>query len=129
MSSIPPITRSLLLINVAIWLICSVIDRSGFIYNILAMHSIGWGFYIYQLLTNMFVHIDFWHLFFNMFALYMFGRVMESYWGPKRYLIYYLITGVGASLLHLLICTFQEVPAISFGASGAVYGLLLAFGM
>ncbi|MDR1681827.1 MAG: rhomboid family intramembrane serine protease [Candidatus Symbiothrix sp.] len=127
--SIPPVTRNLLLINVVVWLVCGVIDRSGLVFGFLAMHSIGSDFYVYQLLTNMFVHLDFWHLFFNMFALYMFGRAMESYWGPKRYLIYYLITGVGAALIHLLICMFQPIPSISFGASGAVYGLLLAFGM
>jgi membrane associated rhomboid family serine protease len=76
----------------------------------------------------MFTHVDFSHFFFNMFAVFMFGRTIESYWGSKRYLTYYMITGIGAGLIQLLVCYFS-IPAPTFGASGAVFGLLLAFGM
>jgi membrane associated rhomboid family serine protease len=79
----------------------------------------------------MFTHAAFDHIFFNMFALFMFGGVLENYWGQKRYLIYYLATGIGAGLVQLLVCHLQGYiyPVPTIGASGAVFGLLLAFGM
>jgi len=118
-----------------------------------------------QILTHMFMHGDFWHLFVNMFALYMFGRVLESVWGPRRFLIYYFVCGLGAAFIHETVIYFQyhklisllspeqlnevfenvykyvldENPAMSslqsilltptVGASGAVFGILLAFGV
>ena len=106
-------------------------------------------FHLYQLATYMFTHVGFPHLFFNMFALFMFGSVIERTWGPKRYLTYYFVTGIGAGLIQLLVIyigdqsiidlfrltTDQSVPvrneefSVTIGASGAVFGLLLAFGM
>jgi len=129
-SQIPPVTRNLLIINVVVWLILRYFDQSGSLFSILSLHSIEAGrFYVYQLITSMFVHLTFWHLFFNMFALFIFGRTMEQYWGPKRFLSYYMITGIGAGLLQWIICAIQNEPAVCYGASGAVFGLLLAFGM
>jgi hypothetical protein len=66
-----------------------------------------------------------------MFALFMFGAVIENYYGQKRYLIYYMATGIGAGLIQLLVCYLQGIytPVPTIGASGAVFGLLLAFGM
>ena len=85
----------------------------------------------YQLITHMFMHGNFYHLFFNMFALWMFGRVLESVWGGKRFFIYYFITGLGAAGLQLLVNYIQNVDVNipMLGASGAVFGVLLAFGM
>ena len=93
----------------------------------------------------MFMHGNFSHLFFNMFALWMFGYALENYWGSKRFLVYYLITGVGAALIQTGVLALeirgmtQGLPPfaaqhyinqrVTVGASGAVYGILLAFGM
>ncbi len=105
----------------------------------------------YQIVTHLFTHGGMAHIFFNMFALWMFGSVLERIWGPKRFLIFYLITGLGAAFLHELVNTiivFKETGGIMLlknqvvteqlasiyyvpvvGASGAIYGLLAAFGV
>jgi membrane associated rhomboid family serine protease len=91
----------------------------------------------YQIVTHMFMHADVGHLFFNMFALFMFGPPLESAWGPKRFLSFYLITGFGALLLHMIVSYFEmQNPEMAYlvnipvlGASGAVFGLLAGFGM
>jgi membrane associated rhomboid family serine protease len=95
-------------------------------------------FHPYQVVTHMFMHADVGHLFFNMFGLFMFGPPLESVWGPKRFLSYYLITGFGALGLHL-IATYMEIQMMGgssylvnvpmLGASGAIFGLLAGFGM
>ena len=72
----------------------------------------------------MFMHADLTHIFFNMFALWMFGTTLENFWGTKRFLVYYLLCGIGAGLISMFIPQTHTV-----GASAAVYGLLLAFGM
>ena len=92
----------------------------------------------YQIITHMFMHGNMGHLFFNMFGLFMFGPPLESVWGPKRFLGYYLITGFGALGLHL-IATYAEIQMMGgssylinvpmLGASGAIFGLLAGFGM
>ena len=79
---------------------------------------------IWQPFTYMFMHADLSHLFFNMFALWMFGTTMENFWGTKRFVIYYLLCGLGAGLITMFLPMSHTV-----GASAAVYGLLLAFGM
>jgi membrane associated rhomboid family serine protease len=78
--------------------------------------------------------IEFSHIFFNMFAVYMFGRTVETVWGPKRFLVYYLATGIGAGIIQECVWFFSLPPmyseyALTVGASGAVFGILLAFGM
>ncbi|MFZ2900532.1 MAG: rhomboid family intramembrane serine protease [Saprospiraceae bacterium] len=95
-------------------------------------------FHPYQIVTHMFMHADVGHLFFNMFGLFMFGPPLESVWGPKRFLSYYLITGFGALGLHL-VATYMEIQMMGgssylvnvpmLGASGAIFGLLAGFGM
>lgn len=87
-------------------------------------------FQIWQLLTYGFLHGGFVHLFFNMFALFMFGSEIERLFGPRRYLIYYLSCVVGAALMHVIVVTSAALPPYpTVGASGGVFGLLLAFGM
>ena len=87
-------------------------------------------FRIWQPFTYMFMHAGFGHIFFNMFALWMFGYVLENYWGTKRFVIYYLICGLGAAATHIAMSLIFKLPtAPTVGASGAVYGILLAFGM
>lgn len=86
-------------------------------------------FNLVQVITYMFMHADFSHLFFNMFAVYMFGSVVERFWGSRRFLFYYLVTGVGAAIVQQLVWTGVGMTnSVTVGASGAVFGLLLAFG-
>ncbi|HEY5593480.1 MAG TPA: rhomboid family intramembrane serine protease [Paludibacter sp.] len=187
LNSIPPIVKNLIAINLILWL-ASLVSPSFFsrwglnidLTDILGMHY--WAsskFSPAQLITYMFMHGGFSHILFNMFALYMFGGVLEQLWGPKRFLFYYLITGIGAGIVQQLFWTmeyhsllvamnnaisansgegllpFQDVlgkyfsmsnlssfdaPAlvgmkrmfldlpVTIGASGSVFGLLLAFG-
>jgi len=187
LNSIPPIVKNLIAINLILWL-ASLVSPSFFsrwglnidLTDILGMHY--WAsskFSPAQLITYMFMHGGFSHILFNMFALYMFGGVLEQLWGPKRFLFYYLITGIGAGIVQQLFWTmeyhsllvamdnaisansgegllpFQDIlgkyfsmsnlssfdaPSlvgmkrmfldlpVTIGASGSVFGLLLAFG-
>jgi membrane associated rhomboid family serine protease len=148
-----------------------VLDRVGInLYTHLGLHfPLSEKFRLHQIFTHMFMHGDLTHLFFNMFALYMFGRVLESVWGPKRFLTFYLVTGIGAAALHTAVNFFEYYRETSqltpeqieyvkevgygiyaegknftepilgklnlllntptVGASGAVFGILLGFGM
>lgn len=103
MLSIPPVVKNLIIINVLLLLGTFVIGNS---FSIDLDHLLGLHFFKseyfrpHQFITHMFMHGNIGHLFFNMFALFMFGRVLESVWGPRRFLIYYFITGLGAAILH-----------------------------
>ncbi|MDA3820671.1 MAG: rhomboid family intramembrane serine protease [Candidatus Delongbacteria bacterium] len=171
-SNLPPVVKNLLVINIAMFLLLVL---AQLIYKVDLNMYLGLyqpqseAFKPYQLVTHMFMHGGLAHIFFNMFALFMFGRVLEQVWGGKRFLIYYLVTGFGAALLHMLVGYLQaqsllnELPpdtlakiqtdglealragknyvnpemarlnavinTPTIGASGAVFGLLLAFGM
>ncbi len=88
-------------------------------------------FHWFQPVTYMFMHGGFWHIAFNMFALWMFGRFLETAWGPKRFLVYYFICGIGAAITQE-VCQFTGLISpydFTVGASGAIYGILFAFGM
>ncbi len=117
---IPPVVKNLLIINVLVFIATAVIGKQGIdISDYLALHH--WSsdkFRIWQLLTHMFMHGDvghsnalydegFMHLFSNMFGLWMFGSILEQYWNSKRFLIFYLLCGFGAALLHLGVLSFQ----------------------
>jgi len=87
-------------------------------------------FHVWQLLTYGFMHGSLVHLFFNMFAVFMFGSDIERLFGSKRYLIYYLVCVIGAALMHLIVISAAgRPPSPMVGASGGVFGLLLAYGM
>lgn len=86
-------------------------------------------FYPWQLVTYGFLHGDFTHILFNMFMLWMFGRELEGVMGPRRFLTYYMTCVVGAGLVQLLVAAMQGGGAPTIGASGGVFGILLAFGM
>ena len=103
--SMPPVVKNLILINVVMWVAKYALLNVGIdLTELLGLHYIGSPlFRPYQFITHLFMHGDFWHLFFNMFALYMFGKVLEMVWGPKRFLIYFLVTGLGAATLHLFV--------------------------
>ena len=85
------------------------------------------SFHLWQLLTYMFLHGGFFHILFNMFALYMFGSELEQLWGTKQFTKFYFICGIGAALTSVLVSPSSPIPII--GASGAIYGLLLAYGV
>jgi len=87
--------------------------------------------YLWQLFTYLFLHGGFFHILFNMFALWMFGADLERLWGSRKFLYYFSLTGVGAGVLDVLLNTFfpPPVPTNTIGASGAIFGVLLAFGL
>ncbi len=105
-SLLPTVVKNLLIIN-GLFFVATVVFQNTMLIDIkdyLALYYPGSEFFRpYQLITHLFMHGNFMHLFSNMFALWMFGAVLENYWGPKRFLTYYIITGLGAALLHSLI--------------------------
>lgn len=161
MNQMPPVTKNLLIINCLCFAAGLVGERYGIDLNdMLGLHFfMAEHFMPYQLVTYLFMHGGWEHLFFNMFALWMFGRIIEHVMGCKRFLIYYLLCGIGAGLVQELVqyvhyismdhvskamhfgqliegnFVVQDGMAVSInlwntvGASGAVYGILLAFGL
>ncbi len=136
-NNFPPITKNLIIINVLVWIAQIVLDRSYDLTGWLALYPINSPmFRPYQIATHMFAHasyspqgsIIFYHILFNMFALWMFGKILEGVWGPKRFLVFYQICGVGAALFHLLIQYFTDSYGVAVGASGAIMGIFVAFG-
>ena len=136
---LPEVVKNLLIINI---LFFAAQNLFAYKFGIDIVEKLGLHFMLssefrpYQFITYMFLHGGFGHLFFNMFALYMFGTSVENTWGPKRFLTYYIISGIGAAIVHYLIFYFYQNPTenmfdapVIIGASGAVFGLLLAYGM
>lgn len=112
---LPPLVKNLLIIN-ALFYLATIALGSTFnidLYKILGLHFPGAiDFRPYQFITYMFMHGGFAHLFFNMFALWMFGNVLENVWGPRRFLIYYFVTGLGAALIHYGILYIEMLPTL-----------------
>jgi len=169
---LPPVVKNLLIIN-GLFFLATITFQNAFhtdLSRYLGLHYFASEkFSPYQLVTYMFMHGGMSHIFFNMFALWMFGKTLEEVWGPKRFLTYYLVTGIGAAVIQMLV-TFLRIQSIeaaltpdlidtvyregsgviqqgmnysndamaklnmmintpTVGASGAIFGLLLAFGM
>ena len=123
----PPAIKTIILINIAIFLL-QLTPFGEAISNLGALWPVGSGnFRIWQPVTYMFLHGGATHLFFNMFALWMFGAEIETHWGTRQFNIYYFVCGIGAALINLLATWGNPYPTV--GASGAIYGVLLAFGM
>ncbi len=125
---LPPAVKHLLIINILCYGLYYVLNMQHVVdlnYWLGIWTPSSGNFRLWQPLSYMFMHGSLDHLFFNMFSLWMFGTTLENYWGSRRFLFYYLVCGIGAGLLNLL------VPGVhvSVGASGAIYALLLAFGM
>lgn len=155
MNNLPTVTKNLLIINVLCFFGIIVAKRYGIdVEALLGLHFfLADTFNPAQLITYMFMHANFQHIFFNMFAVWMFGRVLEQVWGPRRFLFYYILCGIGAALIQEGVYYMEYVtdwsnytivdygggivaPMQDFlnklntvGASGAVYAILLAFGM
>ena len=125
---ITPTNRAIILANVGVF----VLQLLNVPLGVFALWPLQTGlFRPWQLLTYGFLHDGWWHIFFNMFAVFMFGSEVERLFGAKRYLIYYLLCVVGAALMHIIVISVAPgMPyAATVGASGGVFGLLLAFGM
>ena len=114
-SILPPVVKNLLIINGLFFLAKVVLEGRGIDMDaIFGLHYFGApDFKPWQVITYMFMHGNFSHIFFNMFALWMFGAAIENIWGGKRFLIYYLITGIGAALIHYIIVYFQIQPELA----------------
>ena len=126
----PPIVKNLIVINILVFMATSLLPVGN---RIVEFGALSFGtpwFHTYQYVTYMFLHANLEHIFFNMFALWMFGRTLEWELGSRRFLLYYVICGVGAALVQYLVAVLLgELPLQLIGASGAVMGLLLAFGV
>ena len=153
--NMPPVTKNIIIINVLFFLGTIVAPKYGInLTEWLGLHFfMASDFKLYQLFTYMFMHGGFEHLFFNMFAVWMFGRLLEQVWGPRRFLFYYLLCGVGAGVMQEIVQYIQYATVLSgydsvnmggnyivpmgeylnmmttVGASGSIYAILLAFGM
>lgn len=143
----PPVIKNLLIINIGVFFIQMIFDSISFdgvpgwyyLYRYFALNPISgidrltggdFNFQIWQIITYQFMHADFTHILFNMFMLWMFGMEIESIMGSKKFLFYYLLSGVGAGLFQLLIPPIiGDAAGYTIGASGAVYGIMVAFAM
>lgn len=153
---IPPVIKNLVILNVLVFIAQKTFENNASfnIENLFALHDIHSVYFKpHQLITYMFLHGGWDHIFFNMFALWMFGSVLENFWGPKRFLFFYITCGIGSALLHLAILYREMAPIMeelsrypidqqqeylynpnfpvngaTLGASGAVFGCLAAFG-
>lgn len=168
-SMLTPVVKNLLILNIVCFVIGCVLEHIGYgISNDLGLHYVkSPSFRPIQFVSYMFMHANFEHIFFNMLALWMFGNTLENFWGSKKFLIYYLATGIGAGIVQVLVAyihlqtfvitdemwdlvltqgddllrsgrnwiddTLGSVNGIvngpTVGASGAIFGLLMAFGM
>ena len=151
----PTMTKNLLIVNFLAYIATWVLELRGIdLTSLLGLHFfLASNFHVYQFVSYMFLHGSLTHIFFNMFALWMFGSVIERVWGPKKFLFYYICCGIGAGVVQEIvqyadysiqgIAAYQYVNAggvqmttdayinlwTTIGASGAVYAILLAFGM
>ena len=122
-----PMVRTLIIINATVWVLQQF--TKTYLVDLFALHPIAvvQDYTVWQLVTYMFLHANFFHLFFNMFVLFMFGGEVERALGSRRFLRYYILTGIGGGFFQLL--ANLGLPSIILGASGAVYGVLMAFGL
>jgi membrane associated rhomboid family serine protease len=141
MNRITPVVRNLIIVNVVVYILQMLLPISSeacieFQYNpgLSGLISL-WGFDScafrpYQFFTYMFAHGGLMHIAFNMLALASFGPVLESFWGEKKFLLFYIASGIGAGLIYALVNYFwMHSPGSMLGASGAIYGMLMAFGL
>jgi len=125
---LPPAVKGLLFANGIIYLLQELLGVNNTLINLFGLTpSMVWSGYLWQPLTYMFLHGSFSHLLFNMLALWIFGSSLESFWGMRKFLQYYFLTGIGAALSNCLLTPFADVSIV--GASGAIYGLLAAYGL
>lgn len=126
MFGLPPVTQGIIIANVLAFMLEFTLGNNSLI-SIFALWPLNSQFLPWQILTYAFLHGSVTHLLFNMFAVYMFGADMERVWGGRRYLIYYVVCAIAAALAQLLVSSATGAQYPTLGASGAVFGLLLAF--
>ena len=124
----PPVIKNLLIINVLVFLAQLALGNLPLL-EWFALWPLGNGFQVYQLVTYSFLHGGISHILFNMFALWMFGAQIENTWGSRRFSIYYFACVIGAGFVQLASTYFSGAIWPTIGASGGVFGILLAFGM
>ena len=149
MANVPTAIKNIIIINVLIMIMTSL--NENFMYETFALfYPTSPFFHWWQPVTHMFMHGGFWHLFFNMYTLYIFGSVLERVWGTKKFLIFYFVTGIGAALIHTGVewlqmqsymsqaaegsgAALSAIHAVKMtptvGASGAIYGVLMGYAM
>ena len=126
----PPVTQALLIANVALFFLQNAVPLDQFMLWPPAAGPLGSRFEIWQVVTYSFLHANLAHIFFNMLALYMFGGEIERLFGSRFYAAYYFAAVVSAAVTHLVVTSWLGGPPVpTVGASGGVYGLLLAFGL
>jgi membrane associated rhomboid family serine protease len=126
-----PVIKNLIIIIIAVFLLQKMAEISGLnIYRYFALvpYRVMSQYFLWQLVTYIFLHGGFFHILFNLLALWMFGGELENYFGSKKFLFYFFFCGIGAGICTVLFTPdlYQQIPVI--GASGAIYGILLAFG-
>lgn len=127
---LPMVVKNILIINVVLFVAKFLLNETIDLGCYLDLYPIGsTNFKPHQFITYMFMHADLPHIFLNMVAVYMFGSILENIWGAKRFLNFYLLCGLGAAALQLGISEFNNQFTILLGASGSVFGLLVAFAM
>lgn len=148
MLRLTPVIRNLLIINAIVFLFEQVAPQRNFIdciqegypgdytLDLITGYLSMWSptlacFKPYQLFTYMFVHSSFMHIFFNMLTLVFMGPILENFWGSKKFLMFYVVCGIGAGIFNVIVSSFFGLGTfgIMMGASGAVYGVLMGFGM
>jgi membrane associated rhomboid family serine protease len=128
MPPMPPVTRNLLLVNVVVFVIDQLL-LNGLLSHWFALFPLGGGFMPWQMVSYSFLHGSMTHLFFNMLGLWMFGAELERVWGQKRFLQFYAASVLAAAGMQLIVNMLLGSPYPTVGASGGLFGLLLAFGM
>src|SRR4030043_514591 len=121
-----PIIKKLMIVMGAVFLLQMVMSNHISFYLGLVPILVWKKYFLWQLATYIFLHGGITHLLFNLLALWMFGGELESYWGSRKFLRYFLFCGIGAGICTVIFTPYQFIPVI--GASGAIYGILLAFG-
>lgn len=129
LNNLTPLVRTLLIINVIIFIVQSLMPQTTYFLALYDINSVN--FKPYQFFTYMFAHGSFMHILFNMMAFASLAPILESHWGDKKFLLFYLATGIGAGVIYALVnyFIFPGAGGSMLGASGAIYGILMAFGM
>ena len=127
MSNVPKAVKHIILINVLMLVLTYL--NNPLMSRWFALNPISFIWKPWQLVTYMFMHGGFGHLFFNMYTLFIFGSVLENVWGTKKFLTFYFVTGIGAALVNIGVQYLTGSFALTVGASGAIYGILMGYAM
>ena len=127
MSNVPKAVKHIILINVLMLVLTYLNDP--LMSKWFALNPISFIWKPWQLVTYMFMHGGIGHLFFNMYTLFIFGSVLENVWGTKKFLTFYFVTGIGAALVNIGVQYLTGSFALTVGASGAIYGILMGYAM